>query len=148
MGTTRDIELGATELRLVNDLAGMATIAGWVEHFGAEQHLSPAVIGNLKTVFDEAVSNLIAYGYAEGDHGEIVLRLRRWSNEVEVEIEDDGAPFDPLHLPPPNHPPPLAQRQAGGLGVDVYRNLMDQMSYQRVRGHNVFKLIRNMIGDR
>jgi serine/threonine-protein kinase RsbW len=132
------------ELRLANDLAGLAGLAERVEGFGAAQGLSANVVNALNVVLDEAVSNAINHGYDAGVRGEIAVRLRRAGDGVLLEVEDDGRPFDPLQTPPPDLTLPLEQRPIGGLGVHLIRNLMDEVSYARVGGRNVLKMVKHL----
>jgi serine/threonine-protein kinase RsbW len=131
------------ELRLANDLAGLAEVAERVERFGAEQRLPASVVNALNVVLDEAVSNAVNHGYAAGVRGEIAVRLRRLPDTVLVEVEDDGKPFNPLQAPPPELTLPLEQRPIGGLGIHLIRNLMDEVSYARVDGRNVLKMAKH-----
>jgi serine/threonine-protein kinase RsbW len=131
------------ELRLANDLAGLAEVAERVERFGAEQRLPASVVNALNVVLDEAVSNAVNHGYAAGVRGEIAVRLRRRPDSVLVEVEDDGKPFDPLQAPPPDLTLPLEQRPIGGLGIHLIRNLMDEVAYARVDGRNVLKMAKH-----
>jgi anti-sigma regulatory factor (Ser/Thr protein kinase) len=128
------------ELRLANDVAGLAELAEWVERFGAGRRLPSNVVNALNVVLDEAVSNAITHGYDTGVRGEIAVRLRRASDSVEAEVEDDGRPFDPLQAPPPDLTLPLDRRPIGGLGIHLIRNLMDEVSYARQDGRNVLKM--------
>jgi serine/threonine-protein kinase RsbW len=132
------------ELRLANDLAGLADLADWVERFGAAQRLPAGVVNALNVVLDEAVSNPINHGYDAGVRGEIVVRLRRGPDRVEVEIEDDGRRFDPLRVPPPDLTLPLEQRPIGGLGIHLIRSLMDEVAYARHDGRNVLKMAKHL----
>jgi anti-sigma regulatory factor (Ser/Thr protein kinase) len=132
------------ELRLANDLAGLAQLAGCVESFGAAQHLPTDVVNALNVVLDEAVSNAISHGYDVGVRGEIAVRMRRAPDRVLLEVEDDGRPFDPLQTPPPDLTLPLERRPIGGLGVHLIRNLMDEVSYARIRGRNVLKMVKHL----
>jgi serine/threonine-protein kinase RsbW len=135
---------GAFELRIANDLAALAEIAARVERFGAEQRLPPDVMNALNVALDEAVSNALNHGYDAGARGNIAVRLRRQPDSVLVEIEDDGRPFDPLQAPPPDLTSPLAERPIGGLGVHIIRNLMDEVTYARVDGRNILKLVKHL----
>jgi serine/threonine-protein kinase RsbW len=132
------------EFRIVNDLAAMGSLAEAVEAFVAEHRLPAEAANALYVSVDEAVSNAIAYGYPEGAHGEIAVRLRRRPGSVVLEVEDDGAPFDPLQAAPPDLTLPLADRPIGGLGIHLIRNLMDEMSYARRDGRNILKLVKNL----
>jgi serine/threonine-protein kinase RsbW len=135
---------GSVELRLANDLDGLAGLAERVERFGVEQGLAENVVNALNVVLDEAVSNAINHGYDAGVRGEIAVRLRRSADRVEVEVEDDGRPFDPLQVPPPDLSLPLERRPIGGLGIHLIRNLMDEMSYARQTGRNVLKMAKRL----
>jgi serine/threonine-protein kinase RsbW len=132
------------ELRLANDLVGLANLAEWVERFGAEQQLSASVVNALNVVLDEAISNAINHGYDAGVRGEIAVRLRRAGSSVAVEVEDDGRPFDPLQAPPPDLSLPLDERPIGGLGVHLIKNLMDEVSYARRDGRNILKMAKRL----
>ena len=132
------------ELRLANDLAGLAQLAECVEGFGAAQKLPAGVVNAISVVLDEAVSNAINHGYDAGVRGEIAVRLRRAGDRVLVEVEDDGRPFDPLQVPPPDLTLPLEQRPIGGLGIHLIRNLMDEVSYVRVGGRNLLKMVKRL----
>jgi len=135
---------GSVELRLANDLDGLAGLAERVERFGVEQGLAENVVNALNVVLDEAVSNAINHGYDAGVRGEIAVRLRRSADRVEVEVEDDGRPFDPLQAPPPDLNLSLERRPIGGLGVHLIRNLMDEVSYARQDGRNVLKMAKRL----
>jgi anti-sigma regulatory factor (Ser/Thr protein kinase) len=132
------------ELRLANDLADLAGLADRVERFGAEQDLPANVVNAINVVLDEAVSNAINHGYDAGVRGEIAVRLRRGADRVEVEVEDDGRPFDPLQVPPPDLTLPLERRPIGGLGVHLIKNLMDEVSYAHQHGRNVLKMAKHL----
>lgn len=133
---------GVVELRLANDLAGLAQLAERVEGFGTAQNLPASVVNALNVVLDEAVSNAINHGYDAGVRGEIAVRLRRAPDGVLLEVEDDGRPFDPLQAPPPDLTLSLERRPIGGLGIHLIRNLMDEVSYARVGGRNVLKMVK------
>jgi serine/threonine-protein kinase RsbW len=64
-----------------------------------------------------------------------------------MEIEDDGAPFDPLTVPQPDLAAPLATRKIGGLGVHLARGLMNEVVYVRVANHNRL-ILRKSLADR
>jgi anti-sigma regulatory factor (Ser/Thr protein kinase) len=134
----------SVELRLANDLDGLAALVERVERFGAEQGLAANVVNALNVVLDEAVSNAINHGYDAGVRGKIAVRLRRGADRVEVEVEDDGRPFDPLQAPPPDLTLPLERRPIGGLGIHLIRNLMDEVSYARHDGRNVLKMAKRL----
>jgi anti-anti-sigma factor len=132
------------DLHLANDLAAMAGLIDAVDRFGAAHRLPADIVNALQVAVDEVVTNAITHGYAPGARGEITVRLQHRPDRVEAEIEDDGAPFDPLQAPPPNLGLPAAERPIGGLGIHLVRNLMDKVSYVRRDGRNLLKLVKNL----
>jgi len=47
-----------------------------------------------------------------------------------VEVEDNGRPFNPLHVPEPDTKQSLEERPIGGLGVHFVGNLTDELEYE------------------
>ena len=108
----------------------------WVDDFAAGNSLPEPTRIDLNIVVDEVVSNIAKFAYPDGATKTIRLQLVLDDDVVEMVIEDDGVPFDPLSLPSPSVDAPLAGRNAGGLGIHLVRNLMDEVVYQRVADCN------------
>ena len=87
-------------------------------------------------VLDELLSNTIRHGLGGAAGHEIALALDYADGEVMVEIEDDGAEFDPTRAPAPVLAATLAERKPGGVGIAFVRNLTDSFEYQRVADRN------------
>ena len=66
-------------------LTGVAGVAG----------VSEPALADLKLAVTEACTNAILHGYASGAPGELVVRYRLATGRLEIEVEDDGAGFDP-----------------------------------------------------
>lgn len=124
------------EMRIGNKLGELESVREWVEGFGAAHDLPPAVLTSLLVSFDEVLNNLISYGYADqGDH-DIFLRLALAGRAVLAEVEDDGVPYDPLKVPPPELSGGIAERRVGGLGIHFLRTLNDEVTYHRHENKN------------
>ena len=80
------------------------------------------------------------YGWEDGGSHEIVL-----TNRVEVEVVDDGLPFDPLHDKGVAGPQTTSRGVAiGGRGLRFVRKLMNDIRYERSQGCNRLTLIKNI----
>jgi len=55
---------------------------------------------------------------------------------VDLVIEDDGPPFDPLGVAPPDTSGPLETRPTGGMGIHLLRQMTDGLRYERVDSRN------------
>jgi len=107
-----------------------------VTEFGAELDRWAAELGvgddvrrRLLLAWDELASNVVRYATGAT---EIRIGIRpRAAGGVELVLEDDGMPFDPLRRGEPETGTPLEQREPGGLGIHLVRTLFDRVEYSR-----------------
>lgn len=120
-----------------------ACVVEAVSRFASEHHLSGDVTKDLQISLDEILTNIVDYGYIDGDEHEILVCLRLADNVVEVVIEDDGVQFDPLTIAAPDVGAPLRERRAGGLGMHFVRSLTSDVVYERIGNRNrlVFRIM-------
>ncbi len=85
---------------------------------------------------DEVCSNLILHGYAGLDVGEISLSVNLLVKEIVVQVEDTGHSFDPLMVDPPVLSDDIDEREIGGLGVFMVKEMVDEMIYESRDGRN------------
>lgn len=119
-----------------NEVAGLSTARDMLDRFGSEHGVPRESLVQLQVALDEVVSNSIKYAWPEGGSHEVSVSITARRNEVEVEISDDGQPFDPLGLAPPAPRLPNDKRKPGGVGIHMVRQLMDAIEYTRSKGRN------------
>lgn len=128
-------------LTLKNDLAELERVAAAVDAFGKRRNLPATALFDLHLALDEVLTNVVSYGYDDDREHEIVVRLmlpaRDGSQLIEVEVEDDGRPFNPLEAAAPDVTAPVEERPIGGLGIYLVRRVMDDLEYQRRQDKNV-----------
>ncbi|MEJ7685931.1 MAG: ATP-binding protein [Variovorax sp.] len=70
-----------------------------------------------------------------GEAGPLSLKVQAKVRDgrplIEIVIEDESAPFDPLSLPEPDRSGPAEDMQLGGLGVMLIRRLSDVQHHAR-----------------
>lgn len=110
------------------------------------QALAPAVAADLEVVLDEVLSSIVRHGFRDGREHEIRITLAVDGDVVVVTVEDDGPAFNPLTHPLPDRNTPLEGRTVGGLGIQLIRGLMDEVSHQRVGERNRLVLRRRRPG--
>jgi len=130
-------------LEIKNDLAQLERVAQAVEEFGKTHHLPLKTIFEVNLALEEVLTNVISYGYSDDNRHLIMVHFSLKEKELEIEIIDDGRPFNPLELPPPDLKKPLAERPVGGLGIHLVRNLVDELDYQRWQDKNILVLRKN-----
>lgn len=91
---------------------------------------------------EEIVVNVTRYAYPEGEQGALEIRARAASgDDVILEFEDHGAPFDPTSLPPPDLNPSVSDREVGGLGVFLVRRMVNEVRYRRDGDRNILTFV-------
>ncbi len=98
-------------------------------------------VNQIQLAAEEAIVNVINYAYPSGT-GEIEIGCSSEKGRLTIEITDSGNPFNPLSMPEPNINAPLEDRRIGGLGVYMYRRLMDKVEYRREKGRNILTLVK------
>ncbi len=127
-------------LRIENKLDSLSQMSLWVAATCKALGLSDTLCYRFDLAANEAVTNTISYGYAADVRGEITLRFAAANGNAVLEIEDDGAAFNPLDVPDPALPESLETAAIGGLGVQLIRSSMARFEYQRRDGRNVLIL--------
>lgn len=125
---TRSLHSDPHELeRLLPDLAT------FLDRHGVEASVTYIV----QLVVEELVLNVIKHGGKANTTRAIALRLQlNDSDHAVLEVEDDGAPFDPREAPEPVFEDLLKGRRNGGLGVHLVRSLAASLDYQRIGERN------------
>ena len=98
------------------------------------------MVFNLNLVLEEAVSNVILYAYPEGETQEISLSVNLTDNNLVFLLTDSGKEFDPTQAPDADVTLSAEERQIGGLGIFLIRQIMNTVEYQRIDGKNVLTL--------
>ena len=124
-----------------NDVAELTRVGVWVKDWARTHDLPTATTERIDMCSVEAVTNIVTHGYADDSAHEIRLSLERDAQVVSLEIEDDGAAFDPREIARPERPASLADAKIGGLGVHIVRSLSDDVQHQRCGELNRLKLV-------
>lgn len=90
--------------------------------------LAPVGIEEMQLCVDEAATNIVQYGYVNGE-GCLSIEVSRQNDQLVVRIMDDAAPFDPDSVAQPDLDIPLHERTIGGMGVHLIRTLTDSWSH-------------------
>ncbi len=90
---------------------------------------------------EEAVENVVRYAY-EGGMGwmEVGTELDPEGVMLTIVLRDAGVPFNPLEKADPDITASLEERQIGGLGIFLCKQLMDHIEYKYEDGCNVLTM--------
>jgi len=129
-----------TVLTLKNDLAEITRLAAELEAFCEQNGVSMDTVMALNLALEEAVTNVIDYGYDDGGVHEFQVELAVADGNITATISDDAKEYNPLLREDPDVDAPLEERRIGGLGVLLVKKLMDTVSYARTDGKNVLTM--------
>ena len=94
-------------------------------------------LAEVELLTDEILSNIIKYGYAD-QGGEIeVTRGATPEGRLYIRFSDHGTPFNPLAAADPDVTLPLTERDPGGLGIFLVKQLADRVAYEYRDNHNL-----------
>jgi anti-sigma regulatory factor (Ser/Thr protein kinase) len=101
---------------------------------------TPELNFNLNLVLEEAVSNVILYAYGKEEQKEISLVAQSCDNNLVFVLTDSGTEFDPTKVPDADITLSAEEREIGGLGIFLIRQIMNTVEYQRIDGKNVLTM--------
>ena len=125
---------------LANDISEIGRLYEFIEEVGNEFSLAPDVVFNLNLVLEEAVVNVINYAYPKEEHQSIYLSARMHDGSIVLVLTDTGKEFDPTAAPEVDVTLSADDRQIGGLGIFLIRQIMNEVKYERIEGKNVLTM--------
>lgn len=139
--TVESIEPEFYQLTIKNNLDELDILSDWVNQLASQIQLSARSTFRLELSLTEIVTNIIDYAYTDGAEHQITLSLHRRGKTLQIEIRDDGQPFDPLQHPAVVLPNSLEEATEGGLGIHLVRHYVDAWEYCRQEGSNILTLV-------
>ena len=109
--------------------ASLANISKFVARAARAAGLDERAVYAVQTAVDEACSNIIEHAYGGEGRGPIECTCRIDDDGLTVTLRDYGRPFDPTCVPRPDIHASLEDRQEGGLGLYMMRQLMDEVRF-------------------
>ncbi|MFO7876136.1 MAG: ATP-binding protein [Desulfovermiculus sp.] len=102
----------------------------------------PEVTLKIELVLEEVILNIMSYAFGAGQAGTIKTGCALGAPGLfRVRIIDQGRAFDPLAQPDPDTALSLDNRNVGGLGIHLVRQMADQVEYQRQDGQNILDIM-------
>jgi len=143
-GSPEDSLIAERRIVIENHLPEIAAVNEKFETFAEDFGVPRPIVMKFNIIFDEVLNNVISYAYHDdGDH-DIEVRMELAGERLIVTITDDGVPFNPLSVATPRTDLALEDRETGGMGIHLVRNLVDDVSYQRRIDRNVLTLMSHL----
>ena len=127
-------------LALAPQLASIRVAGDWLQKVCADHNIPAKPVARLDVCLHEALANVLAHGGPTAMASDIVIDLRVLlrdrEGEVRLQVQDAGAPFDPLSSIPRSGAQSLDTVEPGGLGLVMIRSNADLLEYKREHGLN------------
>jgi anti-sigma regulatory factor (Ser/Thr protein kinase) len=129
-----------TKTKIPAKLENLEFMLQFIRNGAEQQGFSKKDVNKIQIAAEEALVNVISYAYPDNG-GNVEIRCdAKGAEGLVIEIIDWGNPFDPLSLPEPDIEAPPEERNIGGLGIHIMRNIMDEVSYKRDGDRNILTL--------
>ena len=125
---------------LRNDIREMSRVIDAITHIADSVSCPPVVVHDVTLAMEEIFSNIVFYGFGDDLDHNITLHLVVEGDALILTLQDEGIPFNPLNVQIGRRDKPLEERDKGGMGITLAKNLMDQMEYRRERGKNILRM--------
>ncbi len=132
-------------LEVKNSRAALPSASEAAEAWLQQYRPNPEAIFFVLLAIEELVTNSIKYGYDDPGEHTIVIVLSAADQSFTMIVTDDGHPFDPLSVPPPDLSLDIQDRPIGGLGIYLLRELADKITYERRGDRNRLTLTKSFV---
>jgi serine/threonine-protein kinase RsbW len=106
----------------------------YIGKIAADYGMSPKDVYAVQMAVDEACTNIIEHAYGGECDKSIDLYCQETPQALIITLHDHGVPFNPLEVPQPDFDAPLEERDNGGLGLYLMRQLMDEIRFTFIPG--------------
>ena len=122
-------------------LENFGMVADFVDEELEKRDVPMAAEAQIDIALDEIYTNVVKYAYGE-EAGDVTVRLdfSEDNSEVRLTVSDAGIPYDPLKQEDPDVTLEADERQIGGLGIYLVKQLMDEVSYEYRGGMNILRM--------
>ncbi len=138
-GTRSGSGAAVAERRFPAAMDFLSDSLAWIVSGGRKAGLREDQLLRVELACEEVLTNVIRYAYPDGP-GKIRIQTKQLDRGFEVQISDNGVPFDPLQWKLPDTDAAIDKRKVGGLGILMVRKMTDELAYSRGDKWNVLVL--------
>ncbi|MBR4802825.1 MAG: SpoIIE family protein phosphatase [Bacteroidales bacterium] len=127
-------------ITLSNDIGQIHDLEKFIGTIAEEKGIAESLKSSINLAMEEAVSNVIMYSGSKT----IDISAQTTEDEITFTITDSGKPFDPTTIPDVDVDQNAGDRPVGGLGIHLYRKIMDSVTYKRQNDKNILVLTKRI----
>jgi anti-sigma regulatory factor (Ser/Thr protein kinase) len=127
------------ELKVDAIAENLPRIARWVRAALVKNGFGSKAITQTEIAIEEAFINICHYAYAPGT-GKTSIRFSSEETCAVFELRDTGRAFNPLAVVVTDTSAPASQREEGGMGILMLRQLVSHLEYRYESGMNILRI--------
>jgi serine/threonine-protein kinase RsbW len=137
-GSSMPMEKNVLTLKI--DFADIEQLHSFLVEIQQRLSISDKCLFETNLALEEVFSNVLEYGFTtpSGHFVQIAVTVAR--NVLNIRVEDDGKPFNPLKAKEPDLEYDLENCAPGGLGIHLIKHFMDDIRYERYQNRNVLTM--------
>lgn len=112
----------------------------WLHDVCKEWNIDDKLSNKLDMCAEEIFANIAFYAYPDTS-GNLESELRKFSDRIVFEFQDDGIEYNPLAKPDPDIDLPPEERPLGGLGIFMVKEMADEIYYRRENNKNILTMV-------
>ena len=132
-------ENGERTLNLPATDENLNTVLNAVREEMEKADFSPKAVMQIEIAVEEIFVNICHYAYAPNT-GDAEVKIAVSEDKLTITFTDSGKPYNPMEKPDPDVTLSAEERNIGGLGIYMVKNLADDCYYQYKDGKNILKV--------
>lgn len=117
------------EKRFKRDISSLQNIFAFVEQFVSSHDIASSIAYPVQLAIEELFTNILKY-QSDGK-SDVVVALEKSDTKLVIQLLDfDSEPFDLTESEDVNTHEYIQQKQPGGLGIHLVKQMVDSIDYQ------------------
>ncbi len=138
------------ELTIQATTDNYSKVLEFVERILEETGCPQALMFTLDICMEEIYINIASYAYSNSnEQGDAYIKITIDEDPYRVTMvfKDSGMQYNPLEKEDPDITLSAQERQIGGLGIYMVKNMMDDVTYEYIDGQNVLTISKTNVEE-
>ena len=131
-------------VRVENRMDRWPVLRSALHDYGLCAGMDKRSLKKTEVAIEEAVVNIVKYSQAEWMEMILDLKFQISDFRLFITLRDNGVVFDPTQQAEVDTEQVTAERQVGGLGIALLRQIADEVSYERKDEINELTIIKQL----
>ncbi len=125
------------EIHVVPNEASRSAVNDFADALASRLAVLPKISHKINIIFDEIYTNILSYSNATEAHVSYEIA----KGKLTLTFRDNGIPYNPTEAPEPDITLSAEERDIGGLGIFMVKNMAEHMEYRYDACENVITIV-------